>query len=349
MIKKASIEKRIEILEKLGEIFRSIESEEKKAWWEGIQRRAYHENGWFSPDQTTFAIKVWGNALSPENIRKWAEGYDLSGDDKIKSVGVIMAGNIPMAGLHDLLSVILTGNKFYAKPSHQDKVLIPALFDEVVREIPSAAELFNFSPGILKGMDFYIATGSGNSEGIFKEFFGRYPNLIRGHRNSVAVITGNESEEDFEKLGEDIFTYYGLGCRSISKIYVPKGFDSNTLFKGLFPYSSVVDNSKYAGNFDYYRAIYLLNQEQLLENGFVLYKEDKGYSSPPSVIFWEEYDDRAELFKKLRDEKGKIQCLVGKGEEQELIPFGTAQKPELWDYADGVDTVALLLERLNNQ
>jgi len=187
-----------------------------------------------------------------------------------------------------------------------------------------------------------IATGSNNTARYFDYYFGKYPHIIRQNRNSVAILTGKESSKDLELLGEDIFRYFGLGCRSVSKIFVPKNYDFDKLFKAIYPYKDIINYKKYQNNYDYNKAVYLMSQFKLIENGFLMLKEDRSYASPIASLFYEYYENSDQLTQKLTVEKEAIQCIVGNQAIENIVPFGETQKPQLWDYADGVDTLDFL-------
>jgi hypothetical protein len=253
-----------------------------------------------------------------------------------------MAGNIPLVGFHDFLSVLISGHSVLIKQSSNDKQLLPFLAKYIEYIDPSIKGAITFTDKKLTDFDAIIATGSNNTARYFEYYFGNKPNIIRKSRNSVAVITGNETETDFEKLSDDIFTYFGLGCRSVSKLYVPRDFDFNHFFNGMFVKKDIIFNAKYANNYDYNKAVYLMSEFDLLENGFLMIKEDESYSSPIATIFYEYYDNPVDLKIKLYQDKESIQCVVSKGFLPDEIPYGETQNPQLWDYADGVNTLNFL-------
>ncbi|MBK7667135.1 MAG: acyl-CoA reductase [Sphingobacteriaceae bacterium] len=258
-----------------------------------------------------------------------------------KTVAIIMAGNIPMVGFHDLLCVLLSGHKALLKLSSDDNVLMPFFIKLLEHYEPSLGENIKFSEAKLVNFDAVIATGSNNTASHFQYYFGKYPNIIRKNRTSVAVITGKESPEDLKNLGRDIFLYFGLGCRNVSKLLVPKGFVFDPVFEAVFDYKFAVDNKKYGNNYDYNRAIYLLNLDKFLDNNFLIIKEDKGLFSPVSVLYYQEFDSETEVKQYLEENKENIQCIVGK--EPGFVPFGYSQQPVITEYADGVDTLNFLV------
>ena len=253
-----------------------------------------------------------------------------------------MAGNIPLVGFHDFLCVLISGHSVLVKQSSNDKHLLPFLakYLEYVEE--SFKGKINFTEQKLAGFDAVIATGSDNTARYFEYYFKNKPNIIRKSRNSVAILTGKETEEDFKNLSNDVFTYFGLGCRSVSKLYVPKDYNFDAFFTGMYEKKEIINNAKYANNYDYNKAVYLMSEFDLLENGFLMIKEDESYASPIATIFYEYYDNEIDLKIKLHQDKEKIQCIVANGFIENEINFGQTQAPKLNDYADGVNTLEFL-------
>ncbi|PIB31011.1 acyl-CoA reductase [Maribacter sp. 4U21] len=308
-----------------------------------VANSARHHNGWFTKENVLFAFKQWGIILTRENLETWLASYDLK-KNKTKQVALIMAGNIPLVGFHDLLSVLITGNKAIIKLSSNDTLLIPLIAKYLIDIEPSFKDSINFTEGRLTDFDAVIATGSNNTARYFEYYFGKKPNIIRKNRNSVAVLNGNETNAQLEALGEDIFRYYGLGCRSVSKLFVPKDYDFDKFFKAMFRYRDIVNQTKYANNYDYNKAVYLMSEFKILDNGFLLLKEDKSHASPIASVFYETYDSKATVQERLQKDAEAIQCVVASGFTIAEIPFGKTQSPSLSDYADGIDTVEFLLK-----
>lgn len=309
-----------------------------------IVARAGHHNGWFTEDSVLFSLQQWGDLLTEQNIKDWLGKYSFQTKSEPKTVGIVMAGNIPLVGFHDFLCVLLSGNKVLAKLSSNDKVLLPYLSNLLIEEEPSLVDKIEFVDGKLENFDAVIATGSNNTSRYFEYYFGKKPNIIRKNRNSVAVLTGKESEEELKALGEDIFRYYGLGCRNVSKIYVPKEYNFDGLFNALFHYKDIINQHKYANNYDYNKAVYLMSEFKILDNGFLILKEDDSLTSPISALFYSYYDDESTLRKKLQEMEGQIQCVVSRDAKGNDVNFGDTQKPSLNDYADGIDTMEFLLK-----
>ena len=305
---------------------------------------AERKNGWFTQANIHHALQYWANELTAQKLENWLTNYTYPSTLNQKSVGVIMAGNIPMVGFHDLLSVFLSGHVFHGKLSSDDQILIPHLI-ELLTEINHACKpLINFSAQFLKNNDAYIGTGSNNSSRYFEYYFRNKPHIIRGNRNGVAILQGKETAHDFELLGEDIFRYFGLGCRNVSKLFVPKGYDFVPFFEGIYSFHEMVNHNKYGNNHAYNRTVYLMNSDKLLDNNFLLIKEDESYSSPVAVLFYEYYDSMPDLAVKLLNDTNKLQCLLSANASiPGSIAFGKSQSPNLNEYADGVDTLKFLL------
>lgn len=346
------LKRRINALVSLGEFLSTINAHspqpESENTIEAILGKAKAENGWFTLENIEFALHNWSKALSEENLNQWVSKYNLEDfaaeeSKTVKTVAIVMAGNVPLVGFHDLLSVLITGNKVLAKLSSNDKTLIPFLAEKLISIEPEFKNYIEFTEGRLDNFDAVIATGSNNTSRYFDYYFGKYPNIIRKNRNSVAVLTGNETDEDLNLLADDIFQYFGLGCRNVSKLYVPEGYNFEKFFKAIYGWKEIIHNHKYINNYDYNKAVYLMDSFPLLDNEFLLLKEDAGFSSPIAVLFYEKYTSLTDLKKTLDAHAENLQCVVGKEEITNRISFGKTQSPELWDYADGVDSVAFLL------
>jgi hypothetical protein len=332
------LQQRINAFQKLGEFLASEALSDHD-----LIRRASQENGWFTEDNIKFALHNWSLALSKENIKNWLANYSFSSEGT-KTIAVIMAGNIPLVGFHDFISVLISGHRLRAKLSSKDTILLPHLAEILQTIEPGFKGCIQFTEEKLKDFDAVIATGSNNTARYFEYYFGKYPNIIRKNRNSVAVLSGKENNEQLEALANDVFRYFGLGCRNVSKIFLPENYDFEPFFKAMFSWKHVIDNHKYINNYDYNKAVYLMSNIQLLDNEFMILKEDTGFSSPISVLFYEYYRNTTELRAKLRENSNEIQAIVAHVGIENEIDFGVAQKPQLWDYADGVDTLSFLLK-----
>ena len=331
-------QRNINNLVRLGELLSKTEQ------FNDIFEKAEQQNSWFTRANVIFAFKSWSEALSKNNVQQWLSQYQLPQTTSPKRILIVMAGNLPLVGLHDLLCVLVTGHKAIVKLSSNDCVLLPYLITQMKTFAPEWTEAVTFTDNKITEYDAVIATGSNNTARYFEYYFGKKPHIIRKNRHSVAVLTGKETPEELFALGKDIFLYYGLGCRSISKLFVPKGYDFNLLFQAIYPYKDIIQEQKYANNYDYNKAVYLMSLFQLLENGFLLLKEDEHYGSPIATLFYEYYTDVDSLKEKLTTDAEKIQCVVAHNFTTEEVAFGETQTPQLWDYADGVDTLNFLLK-----
>jgi hypothetical protein len=298
-------------------------------------------NAWFTPQSTAMAINAISEMLNEPDLEKWISA-NSDEPDKMNAIGLILAGNIPLVGFHDILCVLASGNKALIKLSSQDKQLIPYILDKLTEIEPGFKEQFEFIER-LKDFDAVIATGSNNTSRYFEYYFSKVPHIIRKNRNSIAVLNGKENREELRSLGHDIFDYYGLGCRNVSKFYVPKGYNFNAFFESIEEFKSVADHHKYNNNYDYNKSIFLVNMDKHLDNGFLLLKEDKRMASPLAVVYYEEYESILEAEKELLENKEGIQCIISSSDlSMNILPFGQSQRPGLWDYADGVDTMEFL-------
>lgn len=332
-----TIQERKEGLTSLGNWFNTVSSAEL----DQLILMAGNENSWFTPESVRSAFKAWGKVLVLDKIERWINGRELS-PTSAKRIGLIMAGNIPLVGLHDLLTVLMSGHEAHIKYSSQDRALMLAVVNRLIESNPvfgdriKVIERFN-------DIDAIIATGSDNSARYFKHYFAKHPHIIRQNRVSIGIINGNETEEQFARIGQDAFQYFALGCRNVSKVFVPKGFELPKFIKSLEGYSQILDHHKYRNNYDYNKSIYLVNREPHLDSGFFLMRQSEDLVSPISVIYYETYENEASLDLKLSANRDKIQCMVSADAWYEgSLNFGAAQTPELWDYADGVDTLEFL-------
>jgi hypothetical protein len=298
-------------------------------------------NRWFTQEQVYFALEQWADALTEENLDNWLSQYNLT-DVGPKTVGLILAGNIPLVGFHDFISVLVSGHNVLVKLSGNDKHLLPFLARYLVAVDPQLKSRITFTDEKMTGFEAVIATGSNNTARYFEYYFKDKPNIIRKNRNSVAVLIGDETNEELNALGEDIFRYFGLGCRNVSKLFVPKGYDFTKFFEAIFTYGDIIHYEKYANNYDYNKAVFLMSNFKLLDNGFLTIKEDASYASPISSVFYEYYDDIEAVKQKLEAEHEQIQCVVASAGIIGALPFGTTQQPGLSDYADNVDTISFL-------
>ena len=328
-----NLQKRIKLL---AELLKYLEENGKE--WQVVKAQASLHNGWFIPDFIDLAIQnICREFLKKEKLEQWIAYYHLDDNVGGKNVGLVMAGNIPMVGFHDFLSVFISGHRQKIKLSSKDDILFKHLVQKMAEWDESMPDFVSFAE-MLKGCDAYIATGTNNSAKYFKYYFSKYPHIIRRNRTGVAVLTGNESSEDLNKLSDDIHIYFGLGCRNVTKILVPREYDFIPLLKAFDRYAYFADHHKYKNNYDYQLSIALLNNIYYMTNGSTLLIEEEGIFSPISRVNYSFYTDQAKLISSLQKEPD-IQCIAGSG----WIPFGLTQKPSLTDYADGADTMQFLL------
>ena len=338
------LKERIEAFTELGTILRKSLSDHKEGVGSELSlliSTLHLKNAWFTPENVSSAISAIANELTAEKIVRWTEMYPgLKTEQQPFTVGVIMAGNIPLVGFHDFLCVLITGNIVLVKTSSKDSDLIVHL-SEMLCSINSAfRNMIRFTEGTLSGFDAVIATGSNNTSRYFESYFGRYHSIIRKNRNSIAIVDGSESDLELKELGSDIFLYFGLGCRNVSKIFLPYGYDLHGMIRNWDSFSGIIEHSKYANNYDFSKAVYLVNKEQFLDTGYLLMKEDKELSSPVAVLHYEYFNSMDSVMQTTDSMKDRIQCIVSANS----IPFGKAQAPELWDYADGTDTIEFILK-----
>ncbi len=348
------LQQRINAFVKLGDFLSQFSNEiiQKKEtieyndlFFEGFKHQlklAEESNSWFTKENMAFAIKGWADSLTSEKLDKWLSPYNILLKEP-KLVAIIMAGNIPLVGFHDFLSVLISGHHALVKQSSNDKYLLPYLAKYLEFVEPEFKGTITFAEDKLEHFDAVIATGSNNTARYFEYYFKHKPSIIRNNRNSIAVLNGQETLEDMQALSEDIFRYYGLGCRNVSKLYVPKDYNFDLFFQAMYHWHSIIEKAKYANNYDYNKAVYIMSEFDMLENGFLMIKEDSSAVSPIATVFYEYYENSIELKQKLEQQKESIQCIVSKGFVQNEIAFGYTQKPQLWDYADDVDSIEFLL------
>ncbi len=325
-----NLQYRIDLLIRLGEYISGTDEA-----WLRAKEKAGTENGWFIPEFVDLAAgNIARSFLQKDVLEAWTAHYPQTGT--AKWVGIIMAGNLPLVGFHDWLSVFVSGHRALIKPSTRDQVLIRHLTGKIAEWDEEAGKQTLFAE-MLKGCDAYIATGSNSSSRYFEYYFGKYPHIIRRNRTSVAILSGHESESELEALADDVYLYFGLGCRNVTKLYVPTGYDFIPLLEAFRKYNYLADNHKYRNNYDYNLALHILNKKYYMTNGSLLLVEEPALFSPISQLNYGYYHDLQQLVTLLKNEQ-ELQCIVGPGH----TPFGQAQTPGISDYADGVDTMAFL-------
>ena len=335
-----TLQARIKAFFDLGLYLNAVENQAEIELWAD---RASHQNNWFTIENTKKSLKAIADYfLQEELLTQWTELYDIPDKSTtIKSIGVIMAGNIPAVGFHDLMTIVLSGHACVAKLSSQDSYLMTVLIEKLLEINPNLEIIIADK---LNEVDALIATGSDNSARYFEYYFRNKPHIIRKNRTSVAILNGNETEEDFLNVGKDITDYYGLGCLNVSKMYVPENYNFTQFYDSIESLGDIFYHNKYKNNYDYNKSIYLVNMMPHFDNGFMILAPSEALVSPISVIFYEEYKNEGDLKKIIEKNRDKIQCIVSKNSwVEKSVNFGDAQKPKLWDYADGVDTMAFLL------
>ena len=333
--------KRFQALVKLGNHLLHFDS--NKAEYSELNtlvNLAIASNGWFTLKSIEKSFLDWGNALKKTEIESWINSYNFFNIKIPKKIALILAGNIPLVGFHDIICVWLSGHKAIVKCASKDKHLLPYFTNFL--EVEAKEKCFDFTKRNIKGFDAVIATGSNNSSRYFEYYFGSVPNIIRKNRNGVAVLDGSETKKQLKELGNDILHYFGLGCRNVSKLYIPKDYDLNLIFEGLFHHAEIIKHPKYANNYDYNKAIFLMSDYDFRDNGFFVIRESKEFSAPIACLYYEYYSSNMELNKNLEQNKESIQCIVSNLPLEKKIDFGFAQKPSISDYADGIDTLSFL-------
>jgi hypothetical protein len=330
-----NLQERKELLVQLGKYMRGNDPQ-----WQHAKARATQQNAWFIPEFIDLAVQnIVTRFLSEQSLESLTKKYHIPDQNEHpRKVGIVMAGNIPLVGFHDLMCTFISGNHAIVKASSKDEVLITHLIETMARMQPAVAGMMQLSP-MLKNCDAYIATGSTNTSRYFEYYFRNYPTIIRKNRTSVALIEGNESAEELSKLADDVYQYFGLGCRNVTKLFVPREYDFVPMLQAFERYNHLINHNKYKNNFDYHLAIHLLNNKFYMTNGSILLVEDPSPFSPISQLNYEYYTNADEVRLKLLNDDA-IQCVVGK----HSIGFGQAQCPGAEDYADGVDTMRFLLQ-----
>jgi len=328
-----NLQQRIDLLSRLGEYILSGDPA-----WQKAKEKAARENSWFIPEFIDSAAQAIASSfLQKDILATWVGAYPIPSErPDPKTIGIVMAGNIPLVGFHDLLCVFISGHKALVKPSSKDAVLIRHLADTLIAWDSAVSESISFAER-LNGCDAYIATGSNTSAGHFDYYFGKYPHIIRRNRTAVAVLTGEETPEQLGRLADDVYLYFGLGCRNVSKLYVPPAYDFVPLLTAFKKYDRLADHDKYRNNYDYNLAILLLNKKYYMSNPSILLSEDPSFFSRISQLNYEFYTDKEELARSLKGNSA-LQCIVG----NDFTSFGAAQTPGIADYADGIDTLGFL-------
>ena len=346
----SDFKERLIAFSELGTLFKeNVDKKENKKFpeWDTVLEKTLIEshsyNSWFTIDNLKISLKIWSNSLQENIISDWLSKYNIE-DKSSKKIAIIMAGNIPAVGFHDLLCSLLLNFDCIVKLSSEDKLLIPFIVKFLESRNEKLKNKVTFESEKLKDFDGVIATGNNNSHRYFDYYFSKYPNLLRKTRHSIAVLDGKESDKDLSDLSNDIFNYFGLGCRSVSKVFIPYGYDLDLLFNAFFRHKEVVNHNKYVNNFDYNKAVYLMSKEKFIENGFIILKEESKLGSPIGCLFYEFYNDKKEITKLINNNSDSIQCVVSNINFNTNIKFGQTQCPNINDYADNNDTIKFLLK-----
>lgn len=335
-----TLTERMDALVKLGAHLRGEDE-----FLDALMHRSQFHNQWFTIDNQKLAVQAIADYfLNAQKLEQWLAHYHIDDNIQPQTVGLVLAGNIPLVGFHDVLCVFAAGHRAQIKLSDKDQYLLPYLLQLLARYDGRSQAYFDIVPN-LKGFDAVIATGSNNSARYFEAYFGKVPHIIRKNRNAIAVLTGDESQEDLKQLSEDVFQYFGLGCRNVSKIYVPRQYDFTPLLEALHEHREIILNTKYKNNFDYNYALYILNRMTHLANGCIILTEHSSLQSRIAGLHYEYYDNLEQMEAEIAARAEEIQCVVARDNvlKSSTLSFGKAQRPELWDYADGVDTMQFLL------
>ena len=340
-----NINRRIQLISDIGEFLKNYldenydnNNDDKLVEFKDVITKAQSKNPWFTDVNIKVNLTYWSKKLTKHNLNKWLSKYNLNNTSR-KNIAIIMAGNIPLVGFHDFICVFLSGHNSIIKLSNSDNCILPFLTD--LMKLPS--ERIVYSDSFLKDYDGVIATGSDNTSRYFDYYFKNKRSIIRKNRNSIAILNGEESDDDLKSLSQDIFTYFGLGCRNVSKLYVPKNYNFDLFFNSIFCYKELINNHKYANNYDYNKAIYLMSEYKFLDNGFFIVKEGNEMHSPISTINFEYYNNVSILREKINLEDDNIQCIVSNIEFKGKVNFGETQNPSLNQYADNIDVMRFLL------
>lgn len=335
-----NIDDKIELLALLGNnILNNLNTSD----YVDIIEESYLQNPWFTSANISNSLKsIANNYLNKEKLNEWLSEYTVIETKPTKKVGLTLAGNVPLVGFHDIVCTFLSNNIAQVKMSSKDKTILPFLIGKMKLLNPGSIKYFEIVDRLMD-FDVIIATGSDSSARYFEYYFGKYPHIIRKNRNSLGILTGKETPEQIKELGKDIFSYFGLGCRNVSKIFVPSGYDFQFFLDNLETYNELYDHFKYSNNHTYRKSIFLLNLEPHYDNDFLLIKQDRSMNSPIATLNYEKYNNISEVEEFVESEKDKIQVIVANSNfKSPVIPFGKSQEPELWDYADNIDTMKFL-------
>ena len=346
----STLDQRIDTLNQLGKLFEDLCNNKKNSiyniWIKKFQieiSSAWQYNKWFTREFVLLSLNNWSIELSENNLKKWIEKYRTKDCSK-KTIALIMAGNLPLVGFHDFVCAFILNYNCLIKLSSDDKILIPIIIEFIQSLLPDFENKIKLVQKPLKNFDGVIATGNNTSFKHFEYYFKKHPKILRKSRHSIAILDGNESKNDLKNLGKDIFNFFGMGCRSVSKIFIPFNYNFDLLFNALYEHREIINHNKYANNYDYNKAVYLMSEQKFIENGFLMIKEDSKLGSPIACLFYEKYESISKLEKKTIDMKDSLQCVVSNLKISNAIAFGSCQNPKIDDYADNIDTLKFLLK-----
>jgi len=344
--KHIELKTRLAYFNNVSELITSYFDGDQNNWTKGLInaiKDAENYNPWFTKINIENALRYWSIKLTTRNLKKWVKKYNFNHMDS--TVAIIMAGNFPLAGFHDFICGIISGNKIIVKPSSDDKILICFFIDYLKSTFPELDEIIGFSDKKLSGFDKVIATGSNNTFNYFEYYFRNKKSILRKNRSSVAVLDGNESVKELENLSKDIFQYFGLGCRNVSKIFIPIGYNLEKFKKHFAEFKDIIYHNKYSNNYNYHKTIKIMNNEIFIDGEYFILKESREFSPPISVINYHYYNKISEVKKIIQDNCENIQCIVSNCDINNKIKFGDAQNPDLHDYSDNIDTLNFLLTK----
>ena len=337
---------RIGYLTAISKLINNYFCENKSNWISKLEvavKEAENYNPWFTKKNIDNVLRYWANKLNDKSLIEWTNKYNFHKTDT--SVAIIMAGNFPLAGFHDFICVLLSGNKLIVKPSSDDKILICFFIDFLKDTFSELQDYIFISEGKLSDFEMVIATGSNNTFNYFEYYFRDKKSILRKNRNSIAVLDGKETKVQLTSLARDIFQYFGLGCRNVSKIFIPVGYDLMKLKNYFKEFEDIIYHNKYSNNYNYHKTIKIMNNEKFIDNGYFMLTESKEFSPPISVINYQYYRDIKEVQEILEENQDRLQCVVSHCTIKNSVEFGETQNPKLYDYADNIDTFDFLLTK----
>lgn len=339
-----NLERRINIIATLGNDFKNVLENHNDVNFPSYEKIKAH-NPWFTEENVKFCLQNWATELTTSNLQNFCSAYNISNELCNKTVAIVMAGNIPLVGLHDLICAILCGWNIKAKLSSKDNILMKWLIDRLIQVEPVLGKRISICENMIGDFDAVIATGSNNSNRYFENYFAKYNKILRHNRNSVAILTGCETKEELELLADDVFCYFGLGCRNVSKLYLPVNYDFNLMGEAFQKYANIINNNKYNNNYSYQYAVLAMNKIEHVNFGNVLLTQKKDFASPIGVLNFEYYDNLATVIEEINVQKDNIQCVVAKNKiTEQNINFGETQKPKICNFADNIDSIKFLTE-----